>query len=85
MTLKHVPVTSRGKSAPGPDPRIRHRIQTNPRRGLIRGSGIDSRTPCAVVRVRLGRITIGGGMFALLVLKDVSLGGVDPLIKPLIT
>jgi hypothetical protein len=27
MTLKHDPVTSCGKSAPGPDPRIRHRIQ----------------------------------------------------------
>jgi hypothetical protein len=27
MTLKHGPVTSSGKSAPGPDPRIRHRIQ----------------------------------------------------------
>jgi hypothetical protein len=27
MTLKHDPVTSSGKSAPGTDPRIRHRIQ----------------------------------------------------------
>jgi hypothetical protein len=27
MTLEHGPVTSSGKAAPGPDPRIRHRIQ----------------------------------------------------------
>jgi hypothetical protein len=27
MVLKHDPVTSRGKSAPGPDPRIRYRTQ----------------------------------------------------------
>ncbi len=27
MVLKHGPVTSSGKSAPGPDPRIRHRTQ----------------------------------------------------------
>ncbi len=27
MDLEHGPVTSIGKSAPGPDPRIRHRIQ----------------------------------------------------------
>jgi hypothetical protein len=27
MTLEYGPVTSRGKSAPGPDPRIKHRIQ----------------------------------------------------------
>jgi hypothetical protein len=27
MTLDHRPVTSSGKAAPGPDPRIRHRIQ----------------------------------------------------------
>jgi hypothetical protein len=27
MTLNHGPVTSSGKSAPGSDPRIRHRIQ----------------------------------------------------------
>ncbi len=27
MTLEHGPVTSSGKSVPGPDPRIRHRIQ----------------------------------------------------------
>jgi hypothetical protein len=27
MTLDHVPVTSNGKSAPGPDVRIRYRIQ----------------------------------------------------------
>jgi len=29
ITLKHDPVTSSGKSASGPDPRIRHRIQIN--------------------------------------------------------
>ncbi len=34
MTLKHDPVTSRGKSASGPDPRISHRIQIDTTRPI---------------------------------------------------
>jgi hypothetical protein len=37
MTLKHDPITSSGKSLPGPDPRIRHRIQI----GMFRTIRVD--------------------------------------------
>ncbi len=37
MALEHGPVTSSGKAAPGPDPRIRHRIQI----GMFRPIRVD--------------------------------------------
>ena len=47
MTLKHDPVTSSGKSAPGPDPRIRHRTQI----GMFRPIRIDH-TNCLQVAIK---------------------------------
>jgi hypothetical protein len=47
MSLKHGPVTSSGKSAPGPDPRIRHRIQI----GMFRPIRVDH-TNCLQVAVK---------------------------------
>jgi hypothetical protein len=47
MTLDHGPVTSRGKSAPGPDPRIRHRIQT----GMFRPIRVEH-TNCLQVAIK---------------------------------
>ena len=47
MTLKHDPVTSSGKSAPGPDPRIRHRIQI----GMFRPIRVDH-TNCLQVAIK---------------------------------
>jgi hypothetical protein len=37
MTLEHHPITSSGKTEPGPDPRIRHRIQI----GMFRTIQVD--------------------------------------------
>jgi hypothetical protein len=47
MNLKHGPVTSSGKSAPGPDPRIRHRIQI----GMFRPIRVDH-TNCLQVAIK---------------------------------
>ncbi len=47
MTLKHGLVTSSGKSAPGPDPRIRHRIQI----GMFRPIRVDH-TNCLQVAIK---------------------------------
>ena len=47
MTLEHGPVTSSGKSAPGPDPRIRHRIQI----GMFRPIRVDH-TNCLQVAIK---------------------------------
>jgi hypothetical protein len=47
MTLKHDPVTSSGKSAPGPDPRIRHRTQI----GMFRPIRMDH-TKCLQVAIK---------------------------------
>ena len=47
MALKHGPVTSSGKSAPGPDPRIRHRIQI----GMFRPIRVDH-TNCLQVDIK---------------------------------
>jgi hypothetical protein len=47
MVLKHGPVTSSGKSAPGPDPRIRHRIQI----GMFRSIRVDH-TNCLQVAIK---------------------------------
>ncbi len=47
MTLKYGPVTSSGKSAPGPDPRIRHRIQI----GMFRPIRVDH-TNCLQVAIK---------------------------------
>jgi hypothetical protein len=47
MALKHGPVTSSGKSAPGPDPRIRHRIQID----MFRPIRMDH-TKCLQVAVK---------------------------------
>ena len=47
MTLKHGPVTSSGKSATGPDPRIRHRIQI----GMFRPIRVDH-TNCLQVAIK---------------------------------
>jgi len=47
MALKHGPVTSSGKSAPGPDPRIRHRIQI----GMFRPIRVDH-TNCLQVAIK---------------------------------
>jgi hypothetical protein len=47
MTLDHGPVTSRGKSGPGPDPRIRYRIQI----GMFRPIRVDH-TNCLQVPIK---------------------------------
>ncbi len=47
MTLDHVPVTSNGKSAPGPDMRIRYRIQI----GMFRSIRVDH-TNCLQVVIK---------------------------------
>ncbi len=47
MTLKYGPFTSSGKSAPGPDPRIRHRIQI----GMFRPIRVDH-TNCLQVVIK---------------------------------
>ncbi len=47
MALEHGPVTSSGKSAPGPDPRIRHRIQI----GMFRSIRVDH-TNCLQVAIK---------------------------------
>jgi hypothetical protein len=47
MVLKHGPVTSSGKSAPGPDPRIRHRTQI----GMFRPIRMDH-TNCLQVAIK---------------------------------
>ena len=47
MTLEHGPVTSSGKAAPGPDPRIRHRIQI----GMFRSIRVDH-TNCLQVAIK---------------------------------
>ena len=47
MSLEHGPVTSIGKSAPGPDPRIRHRIQI----GMFRSIRVDH-TNCLQVIIK---------------------------------
>ena len=47
MALEHGPVTSSGKSAPGPDPRIRHRIQI----GMFRPIRVDH-TNCLQVAIK---------------------------------
>ena len=47
MALEHGPVTSSGKAAPGPDPRIRHRIQI----GMFRPIRVDH-TNCLQVAIK---------------------------------
>jgi hypothetical protein len=47
MALEHRPVTSRGKPAPGPDLRIRHRIQI----GMFRPIRVDH-TDCLQVAIK---------------------------------
>ena len=47
MTLELVPVTSSGTAAPGPDPRIRHRIQI----GMFRPIRVDH-TNCLQVAIK---------------------------------
>jgi hypothetical protein len=47
MALDHGPVTSSGKSASGPDPRIRHRIQI----GMFRPIRVDH-TNCLQVAIK---------------------------------
>ena len=47
MTLEHGPVTSSGKAAPGPDPRIRHRTQI----GMFRPIRMDH-TNCLQVAIK---------------------------------
>jgi hypothetical protein len=47
MVLDHGPVTSSGKSAPGPDPRIRHGIQI----GMFRTIRVDH-TNCLQVDIK---------------------------------
>ena len=47
MALEHGPVTSSGKSASGPDPRIRHRIQI----GMFRPIRVDH-TDCLQVAIK---------------------------------
>ncbi len=47
VALKHDPVTSSDKSAPGPDPRIRHRIQI----GMFRPIRVDH-TNCLQVAIK---------------------------------
>ncbi len=47
MTLEHRPVTSSGKSASGPDPRISHRIQI----GMFRPIRVDH-TNCLQVTIK---------------------------------
>ncbi len=47
MSLEHGPVTSSGKSASGPNPRIRHRIQI----GMFRPIRVDH-TNCLQVTIK---------------------------------
>jgi hypothetical protein len=47
MALEYDPVTSSGKAAPGPDPRIRHRIQI----GMFRPIRVDH-TNCLQVAIK---------------------------------
>jgi hypothetical protein len=47
MSLEHGPVTSSGKSASGPDPRIRNRIQI----GMFRSIRVDH-TNCLQVAIK---------------------------------
>ena len=47
MALEHDPVTSSGKAAPGPDPRIRHRTQI----GMFRPIRMDH-TNCLQVAIK---------------------------------
>jgi hypothetical protein len=47
MALEHGPVTSSGQTAPGPDPRIRHRIQI----GMFRPIRLDH-TNCLQVAIK---------------------------------
>ena len=47
MALEHGPVTSSGKTAPGPDPRIRHRTQI----GMFRPIRMDH-TNCLQVAIK---------------------------------
>ena len=47
MALEHGPVTSSGKAAPGPDPRIRHRTQI----GMFRPIRMDH-TNCLQVAIK---------------------------------
>jgi len=47
MALEHGPVTSSGQAAPGPDPRIRHRIQI----GMFRPIRLDH-TNCLQVAIK---------------------------------
>jgi hypothetical protein len=54
MTLNHGPVTSSGKSAPGPDPRIRHRIQI----GMFRSIRVDH-TNCLQLAIKTHSFTTG--------------------------
>ena len=53
MALEHGPVTSSGKAAPGPDPRIRHRTQI----GMFRPIRMDH-TNCLQVAIKTLQIQI---------------------------
>jgi hypothetical protein len=55
MALEHGPVTSSGKAAPGPDPRIRHRIQI----GMFRPIRLDH-TNCLQVAIKTHSFMILG-------------------------
>ena len=52
MALEHGPVTSSGQAAPGPDPRIRHRIQI----GMFRPIRLDH-TNCLQVAIKTHSFT----------------------------
>ena len=58
MALEHGPVTSSGQAAPGPDPRIRHRIQI----GMFRPIRVDH-TNCLQVAIKTHSV-VGTHMFA---------------------
>jgi hypothetical protein len=53
MSLEHGPVTSSGKSAPGTDPRIRHRIQI----GMFRPIRVDH-TNCLQVAIKTHSVQV---------------------------
>ena len=54
MALEHGPVTSSGKAAPGPDPRIRHRTQI----GMFRPIRMDH-TNCLQVAIKTLQFNTG--------------------------
>ena len=80
MALEHGPVTSSGKAAPGPDPRIRHRTQI----GMFRPIRMDH-TNCLQVAIKTLQLCrsacVGVKLKALTCLRMVAHGGEASLLR----